>query len=135
MILRTHQHVRLRVGRRGRIEGDGGDSLARTLRAAGATLSPLCARPRGGAHQAVADLGCYFGVHAAADGLDPDLTDRLREHAVVEFAYDKPPVALPTAPGARTTCAAARATSARRPTASAPAPPGSGPAAPAAACG
>ena len=93
MILRTHQHVRLRLGRGGRIEGDGGDSLARTLLAAGATLSPLCARRRGGDHQAVADLGCYFGVHAGPAGLDPDLPDRLREHAVVEFAYDKPAVA------------------------------------------
>jgi hypothetical protein len=100
LILRTHQHVRLRIGRGGRIEGGGGDSLARTLLAAGATLSPLCARPRGGDHQAVADIGCYFGVHAGPAGLDPDLPDRLREHAVVEFAYDKPPIALPTAPGA-----------------------------------
>jgi len=99
VILRTHQHIRLRVRRGGRIEGDGGDALARTLRAAGATLSPLCAHPRG-AHRAVADLGCYFGVHAGARGLDPDLPDRLREHAVVEFAYGKPPVAPPAAPGA-----------------------------------
>ncbi len=100
MILRTHQHVTLHVDRRGRIEGEGGDALARTLRAAGATLSPLCARPRGGARQAVADLGCYFGVHAGPSGLDPNLPDLLREHDVVEFAYDKPPVALPTVPSA-----------------------------------
>ena len=96
MILRTHQHVRLRVGRDGRIEG-GDRALARTLRDAGAMLSPLCAHPRGGAHQAVADLGCYFGVHAGTGALDPDLPDRLREHAVVEFAYAKPPVAPPVA--------------------------------------
>src|SRR4051794_11480618 len=69
------------------------------LHAAGATLSPLSARPRPGAHQAAADLGCYFDVRAA-NGLDPDLPDRLREHAVVEFAYAKPPVALPAAPAA-----------------------------------
>ena len=99
MIIRTHQHVRLRVGRGSRIEGEGGERLARTLRAAGASLSPLCAHPRGGSHQAVADLGCYFGVHAPG-GLDPSLTDRLREHGVVEFAYEKPPVALPSAPAA-----------------------------------
>jgi hypothetical protein len=98
LILRTHQHVTLHVDRRGRIEGEGGDALARTLRAAGATLSPLCARPRGGARQAVADLGCYFGVHAGPSGLDPNLPDLLREHDAVEFAYDKPPVALPAVP-------------------------------------
>jgi hypothetical protein len=93
LVLRTHQHARLRVDRRGRIEGDGGETLGRTLRAAGATLSPLSARPRRGAHQAVADLACYFDVRGAS-GLDLDL---LREHAVVEFAYDKPPVAPPAA--------------------------------------
>lgn len=96
MILRTHQHVRLRVGRRGRIEGDGGDRLERLLRESGATVSPLCARPRGGAHQAVADLGCYFVVHAAGGAPDPALADHLREHDLVEFAYPKPPVALPS---------------------------------------
>ena len=100
MILRTHQHVRLRVGSRGRIKGDGGDSLARMLRAAGATVSPLCARPRGGAHQAVADLGCYFVVHAGGRAPDPALAEDLREHELVEFAYPKPPVALPSAPAA-----------------------------------
>jgi hypothetical protein len=100
VILRTHQHVRLRVGSGGRIEGDGGDSLRRILRAAGATLSPLCARPRGGEHQAVADIGCYFVVHAGGRAPDPALADDLREHALVEFAYPKPPVALPSAPAA-----------------------------------
>jgi Subtilase family len=100
LIFRTHQHVRLHVGPRGRIEGDGGDALARTLREAGVTLSPLSVRPRASGHQAVADLGCYFGVHAGGRDLDPALADRLREHAVVEFAYAKPPVALPAAPGA-----------------------------------
>jgi len=98
LILRTHQHVRLRVGPRGRIEGDGGDSLARMLRSSGVTVSPLCARPRGGARQAVADLGCYFVVHAASGETDPALADTLREHDLVEFAYPKPPVALPSAP-------------------------------------
>jgi hypothetical protein len=97
LILRTHQHVRLRVGPRGRIEGDGGDSLARMLRDSGVTVSPLCARPRGGAPQAVADLGCYFVVHAASGETDPALADTLREHDLVEFAYPKPPVALPSA--------------------------------------
>jgi len=97
LILRTHQHVRLRVGPRGRIEGDGGDSLARMLRSSGVTVSPLCARPRGGARQAVADLGCYFVVHAASGETDPALADTLREHDLVEFAYPKPPVALPSA--------------------------------------
>jgi subtilase family protein len=100
LILRTHQHVRLRVGPRGRVQGDGGDSLERMLRAAGVTLSPLCARPRGGEHQAVADLGCYFVVHAGGRAPDPELADDLREHALVEFAYPKPPVAPPSAPGA-----------------------------------
>jgi Subtilase family len=100
LIIRTHQHVRLRVGSRGRIRGDGGDSLARMLRAAGASLSPLCARPRGGEHQAVADIGCYFVVHAGGRAPDPELADDLREHALVEFAYPKPPVALPSAPAA-----------------------------------
>ncbi len=98
MILRTHQDVRLRVSRRGRLEGDGGDSLARALRAAGVTLSPLCARPRGGARQAVADLGCYFVVHAGGRAPDPEVADLLREHDLVEFAYAKPPVALPSGP-------------------------------------
>ena len=100
MILRTHQHVRLRVGRRGHIEGDGGARLQRMLRDAGVTLSPLCARPRAGAHQAVADLGCYFAVHAGGREPDPVLADRLREHELVEFAYPKLPVALPSAPDA-----------------------------------
>ena len=136
MILRTHQHVTLHVDRRGRIEGEGGDALARTLRAAGATLSPLCARPRGGARQAVADLGCYFGVHAGPSGLDPNLPDLLREHDVVEFAYDKPPVALPTAPGAPDDLRGGQGyLGPPRTGASAPAPRGSGPGAPAAGCG
>jgi hypothetical protein len=98
LILRTHQHVRLRVGHRGRIEGDGGERLERALRAAGVRLSPLCARPRGGSHQAVADLGCYFVVHAGGRAPDPELADRLRELDLVEFAYPKPPVAAPSAP-------------------------------------
>jgi subtilisin family serine protease len=97
LILRTHQHVRLRVGRRGHIEGDGGARLQRMLRDAGVTLSPLYAHPRAGAHQAVADLGCYFAVHAGGRAPDPELADRLREHELVEFAYPKPPVALPSA--------------------------------------
>jgi len=97
LILRTHQHVRLRVGPRGRIDGDGGDSLAQLLRDSGVMVSPLCARPRGGARQAVADLGCYFVVHAASGETDPALADTLREHDLVEFAYPKPPVALPSA--------------------------------------
>ncbi len=100
MILRTHQHVRLRVGPRGRIEGDGGETLERTLRDAGVMLSPLCAHPRGGAHQAVADLGCYFVVHAVGRAPDPEVADLLREQSLVEFAYPKLPVALPSAPAA-----------------------------------
>ena len=48
--------------------------------------------------QAVADLGCYFVVHAASGETDPALADTLREHDLVEFAYPKPPVALPSAP-------------------------------------
>jgi hypothetical protein len=70
------------------------------LRDAGVTLSPLCAHPRGGAHQAVADLGCYFVVHAGGRAPDPEVADRLREDQLVEFAYPKPPVALPSAPAA-----------------------------------
>ena len=97
MILRTHQHVRLSVGRRGRIKGDGAETLERELRAAGVTLSPLCARPRRGAHQAVADLGCYFVVHAAGNSPDPEIADRLRALDLVEFAYPKPPIASPSA--------------------------------------
>jgi hypothetical protein len=98
LILRTHQHVRLRVGHRGRIEGDGGERLERMLRESGVTLSPLCARPRRAASQAVADLGCYFVVHAGGHAPDRALADRLREHDLVEFAYAKPPVRLPSAP-------------------------------------
>jgi hypothetical protein len=100
LILRTHQHVRLRVGHRGRIEGEGGEGLERMLRASGVTLSPLCARPRRAASQPVADLGCYFVVHAGGRAPDPALADRLREHDLVEFAYPKPPVARPPAPPA-----------------------------------
>jgi subtilisin family serine protease len=100
LILRTHQHVRLRVGPRGRIEGGGGETLERTLRDAGVMLSPLCAHPRGGAHQAVADLGCYFVVHAGGRAPDPVVADLLREQSLVEFAYPKLPVALPSAPAA-----------------------------------
>ncbi len=100
MILRTHQHVRLRVGARGRITSDGGEKLERTLRDAGVTLSPLCARPLGGEHQAVADIGCYFVVHGGGRAPDPELADHLRELSPVEFAYPKPPVALPSVPAA-----------------------------------
>src|SRR5215211_4710882 len=70
------------------------------LRASGVTLSPLCARPRRAASQPVADLGCYFVVHAGGRAPDPALADRLREHDLVEFAYPKPPVARPPAPPA-----------------------------------
>src|SRR5688500_5439680 len=70
------------------------------LRAAGVTLSPLCAHPRRAAHQAVARLGCYFVVHAGGRAPDPEIADHLREHELVEFAYPKPPVALPSAPAA-----------------------------------
>src|SRR5829696_7286580 len=66
------------------------------LRESGVTLSPLCARPRRAAFQAVADLGCYFVVHAGGRAPDPALADRLREHDLVEFAYPKTPVALPS---------------------------------------
>ncbi len=98
MILRTHQHVRLRVGPRGRITGPGAEKLERRLRDAGVTLSPLYTRPRGGEPQAVADLGCYFVVHGGGRVPAPELADHLRELAPVEFAYPKPPVALPSVP-------------------------------------
>jgi hypothetical protein len=63
-------------------------------------LSPLCVHPRGGAPQAVADLGCYFVVHAGARAPEPEVADLLREQSLVEFAYPKPPIALPSAPAA-----------------------------------
>ena len=97
LVVRTYQDSGVWVGRRGRIEGDRG-RLSRALGAA--RLAPLAGEPparlaRRRAGRAGADVACYFDVHDPA-GAD-DLADRLREHELIEFAYVKPPIALPSA--------------------------------------
>ncbi len=98
LVVRTHQHSGVWVGARGRIEGDDG-SLHAALD--GARLSPMAGEPpsrlarRPAGRRAVADVACYFGVHAPGDA--DDLAARLREHDLVEFAYVKPPIAPPSA--------------------------------------
>ena len=102
LVVRTHQDSGVWVGRRGRIEGDDG-SLHRAL--GGALLSPMAGEPpsrlaRRRAGRAGADVACYFAVPDPGDA--DGLADRLREHDLVEFAYVKPPIALPGAAAAQT---------------------------------
>ncbi len=97
LVVRTYQDSGVWIGRRGRIEGDDG-TLHRTL--GGARLAPVAGEPprrlaRRRAGLAGADVACYFDVHEPGDA--HDLADRLREHDLVEFAYVKPPIALPSA--------------------------------------
>src|SRR5215218_2152813 len=96
LVVRTHQDSGVRIGRRGRIEGDDG-TLERTL--GSGRLAPVAGRrpPRRGG-RAGADVACYFDVHEPEDA--HALAERLREHDLVEFAYVKPPIALPEAPAA-----------------------------------
>jgi Subtilase family len=104
LIVRTHQDSGLWVGRGGRIEGPRAELLRKALAEAGAVLAPVAAEPpqrlrrRAAGERAIADMACYFTVRAPADALGTDLADRLREAAEVEFAYVKPPVALPIVP-------------------------------------
>ena len=90
--VRTHQDVRLRISRRGRTRATAAIA-GRALRAAGGhprSRAPArwCAAGRRGPRP-------LFVVHAGGRAPDPEVADLLREHDLVEFAYAKPPVALP----------------------------------------
>ena len=100
LIVRTHQDAGLRVDRHGRPESAG--DLEAALREAGARLAPVAGEPpdrlreRPAGAQAIADIACYFAVHADAD--PGELAGRLRAADAIELAYVKPRLALPVLP-------------------------------------
>jgi hypothetical protein len=103
LVLRTHSAEDVWADGDGRVRGDGVAAIEAALAPAGATLTPLAGEPaqrlraRRAGERAIADLGCYFGVRAQGP-VDDELLQRVRDAPAVEFAYFKPPVALPTLP-------------------------------------
>jgi hypothetical protein len=107
LVVRTHQTAGLTAAPGGRVEGAGAKEVERALAEAGATLSPLAGEPperlrdRPAGARPIADLACYFDVRPPG-GEPPSerLLERLRAAEAVEFAYLRPPVALPMLPPA-----------------------------------
>jgi subtilase family protein len=103
LVLRTHSGVDVWTAEDGRVHGDAVPAIEAALAPHGATLAPLAGEPawrlqaRRAGERAVADMGCYFGVQLRGPA-DDELLQRIREAPAVEFAYVKPPVALPTIP-------------------------------------
>src|SRR5215208_3003091 len=92
LVLRTHSGADVWAAEDGRVRGDGAAAIEAALAPHGASLSPLAGEParrlraRSAGEQAIADIGCYFGV-GLQEPPDDGLLERLRGAPAVEFAY------------------------------------------------
>jgi hypothetical protein len=102
LVVRTRAGAAVYAAEDGRVHGEGVDAIAAAL-GDGAALTPLSGEPterlrrRPAGERARADMASYFGVRLP-EPPDERLLERLREAPAVEFAYVKPPVALPVVP-------------------------------------
>src|SRR4051794_10826296 len=101
LVVRTRPGADVWAAEDGRVRGEDVAAIADAL--GGEALSPLSGEPaqrlraRRAGERARADMAHYFGVRLR-DRDGDGLLERLREAPAVEFAYVKPPVALPVVP-------------------------------------